>query len=334
MGSLGLRLLHIALLVLLSSAQPVWAHESRPLAVEIAEYGPDHFMVSVRVPPSVPHFNQPRITLPGSCERVAREDAGSPHGLYRCPDGIAGREISVAFPRFNPSISTLIRLRWHSGEKRSVVLGPDETSWRVPAQATTLSTIRQYGALGFEHILSGYDHLLFLVCLMLLARTWRRIVVAVTGFTLGHSVTLALGALDVVRAPVGPVESCVALSIVFLAAELARGRRDTLTYRKPIVVSTAFGFLHGLAFAAVLREIGLPQTEVPAALLAFNLGVEAGQVAFIAVLMASGALLLQALRRLGRGGSLQNAHVAAQLCTVYLVGTLALMWTLERATGS
>ncbi len=333
MGSLGLRLLRIAVVGLLSAAQPVRAHESRPLLLEIAEYGPDHFLVSVRVPPSVPHFNQPRITLPPSCERVAREDARSPRGLYRCPDGIAGQEISVAFPLFNPSISTLIRLHWHSGEKRSALLGPDETSWRVPAQETKLSTIRQYGALGFEHILSGTDHLLFLVCLLLLARTWGRIVLAVTGFTLGHSVTLALGALDVVRVPVAPVEACVALSIVFVATELARGRPDTLTHRNPIVVSTAFGFLHGLAFAAVLREIGLPQTELPAALLAFNLGVEAGQVAFIGVLMASGALLSRALWYLGRGGSLEAVCAGGRLGTVYVVGTLAVMWTVERAAS-
>ena len=144
---------------------------------------------------------------------------------------------------------------------------------------------KDYTSLGVRHILEGYDYLLFLACLIMIAGTGRRILITVTGFTVAHSITLALSAFNLLRVPSAPVEAVIALSIVFLASEIAKEPRDTLTYKYPALVSVAFGLLHGLGFASVLRQIGLPQTEIVMGLLFFNIGVEIGQLAFIAMII-------------------------------------------------
>lgn len=313
------------------------AHESRPLFVEITERAPGLFLVEWRAPLSVPNFNVPEPVLPDACAaagpRSPMDDPGAYayRQLYRCADGLSGQVIEIHFPVMNPSISSLVRLERHSGEVHTALLGPDETTWTVPDRETWTGVARQYLTLGVEHILKGYDHLLFLACLMLIARTWRRILVTITGFTLAHSLTLALAALGVVRIPLPPVEAAIALSIVFLAVEIARGRRDTLTYRYPIAVSASFGLLHGLGFAAVLGEIGLPQTEIPAALLFFNVGVEIGQVLFAGGLTLLVVLALIVVRRLRyRGQHSVERITKLQLPAAYVVGSLAAFWMVGR----
>jgi hydrogenase/urease accessory protein HupE len=310
------------------------AHDSRPVVVGIEQQGDDLFAVTVTVPPSVPRINIPQVRLPGSCALASgpAEPAAAyaSRSLYRCPDGLAG-ELTLAWPRFNPSLSTMVRVNRASGETHSLVAPPEETAIAIPDAETATGVARQYFRLGVEHILLGYDHLLFLACLLLIARTGRRILIVVTGFTLAHSLTLALAALGLVRVPVPPVEAAIALSIVFLATEIARRRRDTLTWRYPIAVSSSFGFLHGFGFAAVLAEIGMPQTEVPVALLFFNLGVEAGQLAFIGVLV----LLLLAVQWSMRKSRIERESLLARMekPVAYAVGSLAAFWMIERVGG-
>ena len=158
--------------------------------------------------------------------------------------------------------------------------------------------VKTYLVFGVEHILSGMDHLLFIACLIFIAGTWRRILVTITGFTIAHSLTLTLSALELIRLPVPPIEATIALSIVFLAREIALDRRDTLTWRYPIAVSAGFGLLHGLGFASALKDIGLPQTEIPAALLAFNVGVEIGQIMFVSSMLVVFWLITKSLKLL------------------------------------
>src|SRR5262249_35013809 len=143
-----------------------------------------------------------------------------------------------------------------------------------------------YLKLGVEHIWQGIDHLLFVTGVLVLARTRRRVVLAITGFTLAHSLTLCASVLGLVRLPVPPVEAAIALSILFLAREIARPDPYGIAHRFPIAVSSIFGLLHGFGFAAALREVGLPPRELALGLLSFNLGVEIGQLAFIAVMVA------------------------------------------------
>ncbi len=232
--------------------------------------------------------------------------------------------MEIRFPVLNPSVSSLFRLQRLSGETVTTLLSPKERIWRVPARETRLGVARDYTVLGIRHILAGIDHLLFLGCLLLIAGISRRLLVTITGFTLAHSVTLILSALDVVRIPVPPVEAAIALSVVFLATEIAGNARDTLTYRYPMTVSASFGLLHGFGFAAVLKDIGLPQTDIPTSLLFFNLGVEIGQLLFVGglIVVAKGFLSVTS----GSVGQVARLERPA----AYVMGSVASFWFVQR----
>ena len=146
-----------------------------------------------------------------------------------------------------------------------------------------------YTVLGIEHILTGVDHLMFVLALIMLVRGTRRLLVTVTAFTLAHSITLALATLGIIHVPGPPVEATIALSIVFVASEIVQGLRghEGLAAKKPWLVAFSFGLLHGLGFAGALAEVGLPVNAIPLALLFFNIGVEIGQLLFIAAVIAA-----------------------------------------------
>ena len=314
-------------------AAPAHAHESRPLYIEVTETAPLVFSVRWKIPPSIDVRNAPEVKLPQTCTAPSDTPSGSGtlrRASYRCDSDPASGALRIEYPAFNPSVSALVRITRTSGEKHSLLVPPDTTEVVIPETESFGSVARDYFRLGVDHILEGYDHLLFLVCLLLIAGTGRRILITVTGFTLAHSLTLALSALGVVRVPVPPVEAAIALSIVFLAVEIIRGNSQSLTYRYPIAVSSSFGLLHGFGFAAVLGETGLPQTEIPAALLFFNLGVEAGQLLFVAAVVA----LYQALRWIGSSLFDRDLSIDAlrplQTPAAYAVGALAAFWMVER----
>lgn len=317
---LGLALL----LALPALARPVMvlAHESRPLYLQISEAsalsGNDHhYTLLLRAPPSLAADNRPAPVLPDDC----RSQAQGQLVQVACRQPLAGRTIGIAFPRFNPAITTLIRVSLANGEIHQKLLPPSESRWEIPARQTTSAIAGEYTWLGVVHILQGWDHLLFLLCLLMLAGTLKRTLITVSGFTLAHSLTLALTTLGIVRLPGPPVEAVIALSILFLAAEISRGRRDTLAWRWPVLVSTLFGLIHGFGFAAVLNEVGLPQSEIGTALLFFNVGVEIGQLIFVAAMLG----LFLVLRRWPA-----FPLARAQQVMIYGVGSLAAFWTLQR----
>jgi hydrogenase/urease accessory protein HupE len=205
------------------------------------------------------------------------------------------------------------------------VLGAERPSVVIEGEPSRLDVLHDYGLLGVEHIATGIDHLLFVFGLLLLASGTRQLLATITAFTVGHSVTLALAALEIVHVPQAPVEVVIAVTIYVLAVELAREVRagSTLLRRSPWAMAFAFGLLHGLGFAGALRETGLPQNDVPLALLAFNLGIEAGQVAFVAAVLAVTALIRPGLR------SLPAWSVRVP---VYAMGIASFYWILERMT--
>jgi hydrogenase/urease accessory protein HupE len=300
----------------------------------VTEEAPLSFTVRWKAPSSIGPQNQPEVSLGEGCvlasEAKLPRSAGSAIRRYRCDADPAGTALRVDYPAFNPAVSTLIRVSRLSGQKHSLVAPPDQTDVILPASETLGAVGRNYLRLGVEHILQGYDHLLFLICLLLIAGTARRILITITGFTIAHSMTLALSALGVLRVPVPPVEAAIALSIVFLAVEIVRGDQSSLTYRYPIAVASSFGLLHGFGFAAVLGEAGLPQTEVLGALLFFNLGVELGQILFVA-----GATALYLLVRLaGRASLGRDAAIDAlgqlRKPAAYLAGIGASFWMVQR----
>ena len=285
----------LILLALISGAAR--AHDARPLSISIIEQSDGIYRAVVRTPPTIETSNTPQIVWPQSCrvvESAASRVAPTVTVLMSCPGGLQGRTIGIDYPFYNPSITSLVRLQTAKGSPITAVLPPDELEWTVPSEPTLLSVARDYLVLGFRHIWQGPDHLLFVAGLLLLARRPRRILLAVTGFTAAHSITLSLAALGLVRLPVAPVEAMIALSVLFLAAEIARDDPLSFSRRYPIVLAFVFGLLHGFGFASALGEIGLPRVEIAAGLLFFNVGVEVGQLTFIAclILLAQVARLL------------------------------------------
>ena len=179
----------------------------------------------------------------------------------------------------------------------------------------------RYSQLGIEHILFGVDHLLFILSLLLIVRGRAMLLGTITAFTLAHSVTLALATLGLVTVPSAPVEASIALSIVFVAAEGLRGGPATLTRRFPWIAAFGFGLLHGFGFAGALSEVGIPPREVPVALLFFNVGVEIGQLCFLAVVLG----LVLVVRRWLRPGAPWQKWAPG-----YAIGAVSAFWLIER----
>ncbi|MBO9436341.1 HupE/UreJ family protein [Ruegeria sp. R13_0] len=245
--------------------------------------------------------------------------------IVECHADIAGRPIAIDGLEAQKN-DVLVRLHPLKTEPTTLRFTPETAVQTIPSEQTTWSVFATYALLGFEHILEGWDHLLFVFALFILVREPWRLVGAVTAFTLAHSITLALATFGVLSVPGPPVEAVIALSIVFLAMEIVKGEdgRFRLSKQKPWIVCFGFGLLHGLGFAGALADIGLPSNDIPAALLAFNLGVEAGQLSFIGAL----ALLLAIWRLMARSIS-QSATVIA----AYGIGSVSMYWLIERISG-
>ena len=327
----------LAGLIALVGAWGVEAHDARPNTVRIVETAEHVYSVAWKVPASLPVDALPYPTLPADCAPGQAPTWRSTGGAYlgqqtvRCANGLAGRAVGIAYPGTNPSLRTIYTVSLDSGAEHLRILGPDEDEWVIPATPEPFSVALEYTWHGVVHIWIGVDHLLFVACLMFIARTPRRLLLTITGFTVAHSITLALSALDLVRVPTPPVEATIALSVVFLAWEIVRGNPDSLTQRLPVVVSVAFGLLHGFGFATVLREVGLPSTELPIALLFFNVGVEIGQILFVLALFAGYALLRVLARRPANADRDHMRSLAVPAS--YVIGTVASFWMIERVVG-
>lgn len=328
---------HSSLLFLLAVASASHAHDARPNYVQVTETAPNTYSVMWKVPATVPGASLPYPTLPGDCaaeRQAAWREAGAEfmgQQTYACDTGLSGRTVGIRFPIVNPSLSTLYKVRFANGEEHLKILKPGQDDWTVPDAESRFGVAKEYTLLGVEHIWAGIDHLLFVACLLFVARTPRRLLITITGFTIAHSITLALSTLDLVRIPTPPVEAAIALSVVFLAWEIARQDDASLAYRFPVTVSASFGLLHGFGFAAVLRDIGMPQTELPTALLFFNVGVEIGQVLFVLVLLVSFFTLRPVLARLL--STVKRPVTQWQPLTVpagYLIGCVASYWMIDR----
>lgn len=316
------------LLLALAFPPPSAAHDARPLAVSVNVAGKTATL-SWTAPPSVDARNAPLVTLAAPCtplSTIAAHASRAGQIAYSCPKDLA--RIDVQYPYFNPSLSTVIRINRPGRDAESVLLAPDVRSWTPSGEPDFWSVARSYFELGVAHILIGLDHILFIAGLLLLSASLPRTLVTITGFTLAHSATLILVSLGVLNVSIPAIEATIALSIVFVAAEIARGRRDTLAWRRPVAVASAFGLLHGAGFAAVLGEIGLPRTERVWALLAFNLGVEAGQLIIISA--AFGALCVVSWLRARYFGAPTPFPSLAPKIAGYALGIVAAFWLVER----
>jgi hypothetical protein len=236
--------------------------------------------------------------------------------------GLEGWEVTVHGLEAT-MVDVLVRIALADGRVVSRLLRPDAPSFVFTSESAGPAA-GGYFILGVEHILLGIDHLLFVLALVLIVRGVGLLVKTVTAFTVAHSITLGLATLGYVTMPSAPVEAVIALSIVFVAAEIVRGLqgRPGLTARAPWLVAGVFGLLHGFGFAGALSEVGLPANDIPLALLWFNVGVEAGQLAFVAVLLAVMALL-------------RRVHLPewTPYAPPYAVGSVAMFWVIERTAA-
>lgn len=321
--------------VLLASSQ-VSAHALGVDKASLVEHSESRYSLSSFVPQRL----SPLITTPILPEKCDIE--GSPRGErggyevrfnFVCSTRLTSED-KLVLPWRREGV--LLTVQWQQKEAVTRLSSREGTSITVDlgeylaGSGSAWKAAKRYFILGIEHILEGYDHLLFVLALLFIVRNAWALAKTITAFTVAHSITLALATFGFVNLPSAPVEAAIALSIVFLCAELVHAQRgrQSLTLSKPWLVAFAFGLLHGLGFAGALSEIGLPPDEIPVALLFFNLGVETGQLIFVAIasiLIASLRHLLTRVTRLGQTG--------LESCIFYAMGTIATYWTLERVIG-
>ena len=317
------------LLVLLAIPCAVLADEFRPALLELNERDGGWVDLTWKVPmrgdqvlaltPVLPQFLEQMG--PGSARQVP--GAWLETRSYRAGrQTLNGATLSIEGLGTVPA-DVLVRVKLRDGTEHSAILRSGSSSFTIPEQSTRVDLAVSYWRMGTIHILEGYDHLLFLLTLLLIVSGIWPLLKTVTAFTIAHSITLALATLGLLYIPPVPTEAVISLSIVLLAVEVVRKNQGqlTLSERYPWLVAFTFGLVHGLGFAGALSEIGVPPNEVPLALLMFNLGVETGQVMFVVAV----SLLLAGLHRL-------HGHSALTLvrATPYAIGGVAMFWTIQR----
>jgi hydrogenase/urease accessory protein HupE len=307
------------------------ADEIRPGYLELKETNEDIFSVVWKVPAKGDKKLKLEALLPANCAEKSSPNAQFIGGAYiarwivSCEGGIVEQPITVDGIQFT-STDVLLRLEFLSSGSQTARLTPAGPTYIVAAESSTIEIIGTYLWLGVEHILLGIDHLLFVFALLIIVSGVRRLVWTITAFTIAHSITLAGATLGYVHVPQQPVEAIIALSILFLATEIIHSRHGRPGYaeRWPWMVAFIFGLLHGFGFAGALAEVGLPQQAIPLALVFFNVGVELGQLLFVAIVLLLGWMIHRIkvfpLR-------------PAEMVTTYVIGSVAAFWMIERVVG-
>ncbi|WP_429820565.1 HupE/UreJ family protein [Ensifer sp. B1-9] len=309
------------------SMSTAFAHEVRPAYLQLHEERPGEFRVLWKVPMqgNMKLALEPQFS--GKTEEASTAVNQDVNGArirtwtMRAP-ALRGQTLTIGGLEATMT-DALVQVEYMDGTTWTGRFTPRAPAAVIPAADTASSVAGVYLSLGIEHILFGVDHLSFVLALLIITHGTWLLVKTITAFTIAHSITLALATLGFVHVPQAPVEATIALSIVFVAAEIIRRDQGKLgiAAQAPWVVAFCFGLLHGLGFAGALSEIGLPEGHIPLALLFFNLGVEAGQLIFVGAVLS----ILAIVRR---------AHLSLPTWTVripaYAIGSLAMFWTIQR----
>ena len=320
----------ILLVCLLCSGVPILADDLRPASLNIMARDASTLDIVWKMPIRNSQRQNLAVILDDQAILLEPKQIQSANGVYteswavQREHGISGLEIFIQGLK-GARGDVLVRLVDEHQNTTTAVLNTETTRYLAPDKlvaSSAFNTMWTYLVLGIEHILAGLDHLFFVACLVYISGTLRKLLWTITGFTLAHSVTLILATLDVVQVPIAPVESVIALSIVFLAWEIARKDQQSISYRYPVVVSSSFGLLHGFGFASVLSEIGLPQNEKVTALLSFNIGVEVGQILFVAALF----IIYWLFTHLTKSITLDKLRFPVS----YICGSIATFWMIQR----
>lgn len=313
--------------------QQASAHESRPAYLQITESTADHYDVIWRTPLLSGMRLPVVLKLPDDVRDVRQpivqelSDSLLERRKIEVTGGLSGKRID--FVGLQATITdVLVRVQMLDGTYSTTLVSPSRPWIDVATSRGWLGVAGAYLRHGIEHILFGYDHLLFVLALILIVRSYRVLLLTVTAFTVAHSITLSLATLGIVRVPGPPVEASIALSILLLACEIIRSKHGQvgLTAKWPWLVAFSFGLLHGFGFASALAEIGLPQKDIPLALFAFNVGVEIGQLIFIAVVLGA----LACAKRLQLPPVFERY---ASTVATYAIGIVAAFWFIERLAG-
>jgi hydrogenase/urease accessory protein HupE len=306
-----------------------FAHEARPAYLEITETTPGHYTVLWRTPilagtrlPVVLRFSAKVRDLKKPVVEHLSDSLLERRWIDAGPEGLPGKRID--FPGLQLTITdVVVRLKLIDGRSWMAVARPSQPWIKIEATRGIWATASDFVRQGIAHILSGPDHLLFIFGLLLIVATPWTLLKTITAFTIAHSITLAAATLGYVRPPAAPIEAGIALSILFLGPEIIRVHQGatSFTIRNPWVVAFAFGLLHGFGFASAMSAAGLPPTDVPLALVSFNVGVELGQLAFVAMVL----LLVRGFQQFG-----MRLPRAAELLPAYVVGTFGAFWLVQR----
>ena len=327
------RVVLIILVLLPLFARGALAHEVRPAYLELRQTGQETYDALWKVPGQGEDLRLGlHLEFPAGCANVTQprgsmvNNAFTERRTVKCAGGLAGGTIHIAGLAATLT-DVLVRIEGLDGSTQVTRLSPSTPSFVVEVAPSALEVARTYLVLGVEHILLGVDHLLFVLALLILVKGMRRLIATVTAFTLAHSLTLAAATLGVVHVPGPPVEATIAVSIVFVASEIIHSREGKagLTEKFPWVVAFTFGLLHGFGFASALSEVGLPQSAIPVALLFFNVGVEIGQLLFIASVFAVIRFAQQVTRRVE-----VSQPAWAWRVPPYAIGSVAAFWIIQR----
>ncbi len=313
------------------------AHEIRPAFLQIREVEPQVYDLLWKTPARGEMRLALNIIQPKECANTSEPRSSMVSGAVierwrmGCEGGIVGKPIQIE-NLSHTLTDAIVRFEPLEGSPKTLRVKPDDPVIVIPDRQPWTDVAGTYFVLGVEHILLGFDHLMFVLALLLLVRDVKRLVGAITAFTVAHSITLAGTTFGWVKLASSPVEAVIALSIMFIAVEIMRVRagQASLTANLPWLASFAFGLLHGFGFAGALREIGIPEDAAPLALLFFNLGVEAGQLAFIAAV-----LLVMFLWRQFAPATINTPRVGAMAwrVPVYVIGVTSAYWFIERTVG-
>ena len=304
------------------------AHESRPAYLQITLTESDEVRALLKVPAIGDKRLGLYLKLPENCvvsaepARSVIDNAFTESSVHICDGGLVGKMVSIDGLQ-STLTDVLVRVQRPDGLTQVARLTPTTTAFEVEATPSAWAVATTYLVIGAKHILTGVDHLLFVLALLLLVSGLRVLLYTITAFTAAHSLTLAAATLGWVAVPQAPIEAVIALSIVFVASEIAqvsRGKSSNMS-RRPWVVAFAFGLLHGFGFAGALTEVGLPESAIPIALLFFNLGVEVGQIAFVLAVIATTAVARRYLR---------TPQSSVRIAAAYAIGTVAAFWSIER----
>ena len=322
-------------------AQPALSDELRPGYLEFRQITPGTYSLLFKIPARGEDLRLAiYVNLPDGTQDVEAPRASFSDGAYierrtvRRDGGLVGHPVTIEGLSAT-STDVLVRIESLGGAIQTERLSPTKTAFVIQATPGAGEVAATYLRLGVEHILFGFDHLMFVLALVVLVREWRRVAVTVTAFTIAHSITLAAATLGFVNVPGPPVEATIALSIMLVSAEILNARRGTpsLTARLPWLVAFSFGLLHGFGFAGALAEVGLPQHAIPVALLFFNVGVEIGQLIFVAAVLSLIRLLLHAASQLLGPAVSQRTFDRLDVIVAYAIGIVAAYWLVERTTA-